>query len=399
MNGLIDLLKKFSPLNAEEAAAEREPADALVVPEAASAPAPSPIAEPEQGLVDELNVREKLAPIYEKREPITLPRVKIPDENSADMKKKWDELNTKLDNLKIRQQADVEDASKRQMYAEMIAALGNNIGLISAGQAAMASGANVQAPKTASINVGDLVGQVNKRFDRDYDNLIKQYKALKDGGLDAKTRLFADMHNSNIAAREASLNANMQNTDRNLVARGTSIEAKEQEKNELSDKQNETLNEYDEALKSINRTAEYKKGIKTGPVQDLRNMLAKQVGWDDPKVSKLRAQIIDDLAKRIKFLSGTAANEAEAERLSFTLPSLGDNEQTFNELLDLAKTRIQEAKAIREASYSKRQGKHLGYKQPSTKTVRIQGPSGQTATVSEAAAEKYLSRPGYKRLD
>lgn len=123
------------------------------------------------------------------------------------------------------------------------------------------------------------------------------------------------------------------------------------QKDELSEKQIESLEGYDQTLNSLHRiyNTKMKDDIKTGPLADLRNYAAKKIGIDDPKVSALRAELVDVLAERIKTLSGLAVTDKEFERLQVTLPGLGDKPETFEKLYKDAVKRIEEAKMIREA--------------------------------------------------
>ena len=303
------------------------------------------------------------------------PRIQIPDLAKGPTKEQSDILN-KLATLQSEYKTNLADAEDRKFKSDMLSNIGNILPTIVAGATAMNTKANVTPAKLPEMKIANPVEGVDKRFKTEYEGLLNQYKSLKEGGLTPKDLLYANIAQAQLDNSTNRLNTNIENTDRNAGIRVGQAKLKDQKENELSDKQVETIADYDQALASFGRTRDLKQGIDTGPVADLRNQLAKKVGWDDPKVTKLRSQILNDLSERIKQLSGTAASDTERKHLAFTLPSMADNEDTFNELLDLAETRVREAKQMREEAYRRKQGKNVeGYSvpnqaaQPTQKTV------------------------------
>jgi hypothetical protein len=412
MSGFLDLLKKFSPLDDEqEAAPSRSPGVTSAQAQAAPSSSLQAPAQTVDAPIIEKTPEALLTPYVAPADAYVAPQIDIDKVNEL-VKKDNDgakQLDTKLSDLKKEYDQSREDAARRQMYAEMTASLGNNIGTIVSGAQAMNTKANVQPVKTHEINVGDLVGNVDSHYFKNKEALLNQFKSLRDSSLGAKS--YADLLKANAFLKqgEARINSNNENQGKQRGMQLGKEVMKDQEKNELSDKQAEAISGYDETLNAFGRIKDAKTGISTGKIADLRNMAAAKLGIDDPKVTALRTEILDTLATKIKALSGTAANESEVKRLQVTLPELGDSHAVFDQKLRDAERRVQEAKQIRLDHLKKYQGKNIaGYAQPKTEaapqvstdgTVKIMGPSGQVATLKAEAAEKYLQKPGYKRVD
>lgn len=310
----------------------------------------------------------------------------------------------KLTGLDSEYKKNLQDAEDRKFKSELWATLGNYLPGVVAGATAMNTKAAVHAPNVPKITARDAVGEVNAKYKTDYEKLNDLYKSLKAGELTPKDELNRQTTNAYLKQGEFRQNSTNANQKTSAQLRGLGLENKSEKDSELSDKQIESLSGYDDTLTSLNRIREQKKKVDTGPLADKRNKLAAKLGMDDPEVTSLRSEVIDTLAAKIKALSGTAANESEVNRLKVTLPDINDSDEIFERKLKDAEKRIKEAKAIRENHYKTKQGKNVqGYgpqtSAPTSSTVRIQGPSGQVATVSAEAAQKYLSKPGYKKVD
>jgi hypothetical protein len=103
-----------------------------------------------------------------------------------------DKLQQLMDNLKAEKQKEMDEAASRKFKADIFKIIGDNIGGIVGGAQAMNTGANVTPAKTQGYDVGDLVGQVQKRFDGDREALMAQYKMLQDARDKAADRKYKD---------------------------------------------------------------------------------------------------------------------------------------------------------------------------------------------------------------
>jgi hypothetical protein len=87
-------------------------------------------------------------------------------------------LEQLMKDLDIQRKKEREEAASRQFKAELAQAITKGMGGIIAGNQAMNTKAVVNPIKTGTVDVGDLVGQVDKRFAGDREALLDQYKQL-----------------------------------------------------------------------------------------------------------------------------------------------------------------------------------------------------------------------------
>jgi hypothetical protein len=301
-----------------------------------------------------------------------------PEERKARMEREK-AIFDKLNGLDTEYKKQMQDADDRKFNSSIFAAIGNYLPQAIAGATAMNTKAAVQAPNLPKITPTDDTGRVSSKYKTDYENLLNQYKAIKDGKLTAKDELNRLTTNAYLQAGADKQNSTNANAATNANLRGTGLGLKAEKDSELSDKQVESLAGYDDTLTSLNRIREQKKKVPTGPLQDRRNKIASHLGIDDPEVTSLRSEVIDTLAAKIKALSGTAANESEVKRLQVTLPEIGDSDEVFERKLNDAEKRIKEARKIREDHYRSKQGKNVeGYNQPKTNEETKTLPDGST---------------------
>ena len=88
------------------------------------------------------------------------------------------------------------------------------------------------------------------------------------------------------------------------------------EKDELSDKQTETLAGYDEALSLLDDASKFKADVDTGFITNLSDQARTLVGKQDPKVSDLKMTVGEALVQKVKALSGTAVSDQERALIS-----------------------------------------------------------------------------------
>lgn len=87
-------------------------------------------------------------------------------------------LEKMMRDLNDERKKQTEDAQSRKFKADIFKIIGDNIGGIVGGAQAMNTKAAVTPVKTQGYDVGDLVGQVEKKFSGDREALMDQYKQL-----------------------------------------------------------------------------------------------------------------------------------------------------------------------------------------------------------------------------
>lgn len=415
MSGFLDLLKKFSPLDDEQEqapAASRAPAiTEATAPQAAAIQAPIT-----EAPVAELTPQSELGTYNTPAQHYAAPQIDIEKINELVKQDNTaaSQLDTKLDDLRNEYQTAKEEAARRQMYAEMIAGLGNNIGTIVAGATAMNTKANVQPVKVADIKVRDQVGDVDTRYFKDKQALLDKFKALRDTSLGAKN--YADLLKTNAYLQQGYDKLNNYNDNR-TKDRGITVgkEAlKHQENNEVSDKQLESITGFQKTNALLNALSEKAASGKfdkyLGPyaskAENLKELNPLGDGMNTD-FAQFQADVTDTLSQYIKSLSGLTVSDKERQTLLTSAPKVGDKPQTFMAKLQATQKRLAEYERLEKEAMKKHQGKNVtGYAQPQKEsapqasgTVKIMGPSGQVATVKADVAEKYLSKPGYKKVD
>lgn len=108
---------------------------------------------------------------------------------------------------------------------------------------------------------------------------------------------------------------------------------------------------------------------KVGPVWGRLHQVARKVGWDDPRVSVLQAELVDAMGTYLTTQTGAQRGMKEVEFLLQALPGIAQGVDTFEALLQSWRERIDRQQAARDRLF-----RELGY----------QGSGGETATPPEA---------------
>lgn len=371
MKFLEDLLTKFSPINEEQHTSQvTAPPIASVIKTPHQSPTPQ--VENQEG-VEALDPHQIMNYVGEVND-FEIPQVKIPDFNDDETNKQREvAFKTDLEVLRERYAKAQVDASRKQMYAEMLAAVGNNIGNIVGGAQAMNTKASVSPTKTAPINVKDQVAAVDSRFNKDYDNLIKQYKELKDNGLTAKDKLYADITNANLRMAGLRTKENMKNSVGNRGMRGVSTLLNQEKSNEMSDKQLGEQTDMENTLSEIRSI--------TGQAENFKNKLGPNSAmYERAKEGHLGAVVPGKIDKDYvnfrsnvkalkgqyqKIISGLTLSDQERRELASYIPNEDMPYETFVSSADAFEKRVQHLMSRKKAGMKKFQGKNVeGYKEP-----------------------------------
>lgn len=147
-----------------------------------------------------------------------------------------------------------------------------------------------------------------------------------------------------------------------------------------SEKQVKEFTEFDNALDHIEKIRFNKKSQDTGPVSAAQSKIAQFFGIDDAEKSAFKADVGEQLAQYIKSISGGAVTNEERADLMKNIPSVSDNDDTFNKKLDALESRLAD-KRRNHLTNTRKSGKNVseferepsrpdnGKKEPETKVV------------------------------
>lgn len=108
-----------------------------------------------------------------------------------------------------------------------------------------------------------------------------------------------------------------------------------------SEKQVKEFTDFDNALDSIKSIRSQKGQFDTGPLAGRMNSVAGLVGLDDADKTAFRSQVQDQLAQYIKSISGGAVSDQERASLIQNIPTMNDNDETFQRKLDVLEQRLE----------------------------------------------------------
>ena len=170
----------------------------------------------------------------------------------------------------------------------------------------------------------------------------------------------------------------------------------------LSDKQVEIISTYDRTLDEMDRIMEEKKtlDIDTGHIAGRLNSVAHVFGIDDPKVSNFKARVGQQLALYIRGISGAAVSGPERQDLEDNMPTMNDNDKTFNEKMQTLKRRITAHRNIDLSNYAK-QGKNaapfqadIGKAPPNSSTTDKAPPNSLATDKAPPNSSTTGTKPG-----
>jgi len=207
MKSLQDLLKAYkedesSPVpfrSAEDAAAAEAAVHPAELDGQMSAPSPkapsvadliNPAPAPAAPMMSEMRNADLMSVTDSGRSPAVLPTpassvspaVAPSAQNAAEAPAAPETGEARLERLmrelKGNREKEMADAANRQMKAEMMNAIAQNLGLVIGGAQAMNTKAAVTPAQTKGIDVGDLQAIVERKYKPDQEALMEQYKTL-----------------------------------------------------------------------------------------------------------------------------------------------------------------------------------------------------------------------------
>ena len=186
MNDFRKLLDSF-PVEQEEAPLTPEQLAQMSTPEPIVAPKATPVSQPEQSVPAQLlnNLPDISNLPAANRSPATETITKtsisgtLPQSDKADGSETAEaRLERLMRELNDQRNKEREDAESRKFKADIAKAITDNIGTFVSGMQAKNTKAAVTPVQTKGYDVGDLVGQVDKKFAGDREALLDQYKQL-----------------------------------------------------------------------------------------------------------------------------------------------------------------------------------------------------------------------------
>ncbi len=322
----MDIFKKFSPLEEEQV---KEAAPVILTPPPATATTPAPVPEAPP-IYEGYDVQSAITPTMEQRDTNwTAPQLdpsKYTNDESNEVRE--GEFKSSLQALRDDYKAAQEDARSRQMKAEMMAALGNNIGTVVAGAQAMNTKASVTPAQFHKIDVKDMVGGVDRNFKDNYSNLLKQYKDLQDGQLSQRDLLEIDKVNLYAKMGEKRTNDSVDRTNKGAVARGATLINKAEEQDEITTKQQSQIEGIESTLDSLSKL-DGMKDFSTGPISGRVEKVKRYLGQSSGNRTAMTAQLEMLTSKYGQAISGATIADAEMERIKAQLPKETDSDEMF----------------------------------------------------------------------
>ncbi len=166
----------------------------------------------------------------------------------------------------------------------------------------------------------------------------------------------------------------------------------------LSDKQTSELATHDKAISAIDDIVEQKKKWDTGKLSMGMNKVAGMVGLDDAQKSAFKSDVGEQLASYIKAISGATVSPTERASLLENVPSVYDNDDTFNAKAQALRKRLERNRQI-ELEYLNKSGKDTeAFKSSKPVGGKVKVSDGkQTLIIDEADLADAVS-DGFKQV-
>jgi predicted component of type VI protein secretion system len=230
--------------------------------------------------------------------------------------------------LNAERKKEREDAESRKFKADIFKILGDSAGNIIGGAQAMNTKASVTPIKTQGYDVGDLVGQVDKRFDGDRKALMDQYKYLKSGEISEKDKAYLDMQEKQYQLGLRRANDSMDRFGQGEERRVKQFDENMKEKQELTPAQAKEIKDIDVSIDSLDKL-ESMKDFSTGPIAGRVEKVKRFIGASPANKAVLYSQLEMVTSQYGKAISGSAIADAEMERIKNQLPSENDPDDVF----------------------------------------------------------------------
>lgn len=311
---------------------------------------------------------------------IVAPQIPAVQENPEEQKLRAERekaIFDKLSGLDATYKKEMQDADDRKFNSSIFAALGNYLPQAIAGATAMNTKAAVKAPTLPTITPTDNTGRVSSKYKTDYENLLNQYKAIKDGKLTAKDELNRLTTNAYLQAGADRQNSTNANSATSATLRGTGIGMNAEKQAELSDKEKAEVDDLDttmEQIRNVTKQAESFKD-KLGPnAADFEDAKTGRFGKAltelspiDKAYTEFRSNAKALKGQYQKVISGLTVSDTERKDLEGYIPHERMPYDAFVANANAFEKRVKEIRARKLGNAKKYQGKNVqGYNQPTT---------------------------------
>lgn len=302
------------------------------------------------------------------------------------------DISSRLENLLAERKQAMADAEDRQWKQNLVAGLSDNLGLLVGGAQAMNTKANVQPPKVAPVRTQDLLAIAEKKSKPELDAIMQQYKQLQADKLKEQDR---DLKRAFLNLSEKQYQRGIgrdEDTNERFWAghdqRGKKFEFQKEEKNELSDKQLESIAGFDKVDKLAEdlstRASKFKGSL--GPyaskAQNAKNYVPGL--QEDPNFAAFKASVTDQMSGYIKSLSGLTVSDKERSQLMKSVPNIEDKYDVFMSKMKELRSRLKDYKSNELSAAQKYQGK------------TVKGAEGRTPQSAEET--KVINGATYKKV-
>jgi hypothetical protein len=272
----------------------------------------------------------------------------------------YEKLQAKLQELRDLEAAQNETAAKYNFGAKAAGIIGDTLARYNTA----AIQKNVKAPIQYSgpklQEIMGMIGEVKAPGTASQRaELLKEYELLKK----AQGGDLTPYQRENLRLREESLRLASKKEEGVNTRAGNSLDFRKQEKNELSDKQLESIASFDKVGTLISDIdSRYKQfEDKLGPYASKLENAKKWIPGDnqDPEYAAFQATVTDQLSQYIKSLSGLTVSDKERDNLLESVPTVNDKPNVFKSKLDELNKRLGIYKGAELSAAEKYQGKNI----------------------------------------
>jgi len=167
------------------------------------------------------------------------------------------------------------------------------------------------------------------------------------------------------------------------------------EKDEVSDKQLESINSLNIMKEMANKAKQLKSKVNTGVYSQKMHEASRFLPFDvqNEDQAALTQIIGTNLADYIKDISGAAVSEQEAERLRKNLPTMNDDDKIFNRKMEEFQKILDKTMKTRIVNMKDYQGKYIPEdRMIKTDKVKIVLPNGKVGMIPQENLQKALER-------
>ncbi len=263
-------------------------------------------------------------------------------------------LERLMSEMKGNRAKEIEDAQSRQLKANVIKGITENLGNVVAGAQAVNTRASVNPRQVKGFDVGDLVSQVDKKYKPEQEQLLAEYKTLQGANKPMTEYQRLMLAHMGKQLEQSSLNSDraMERFGKGETRRWDNQDFNQAQKDELSDKQLAADTDIENTLAEIDRTTANAANFKDklGPnIAEIEKAKEGKLGVlvpgkIDPEYVKFRADAKALKGAYQKVISGLTVSDAERKELDSYIPHEGQPYETFVANAQAFKRRVADLK-------------------------------------------------------